>query len=516
MKLTTLHRYIGFSCIIVALGLLLALWLTFPITLITGDIGRHITDGNVLIKDPQLFWDVTTTNFYSFTHGEHRIVNHHWLSGLLFALAHTLTGFLCVHILFIVTTLCAFFLFFDTGRRLSNVWIALWVSVLLLPLIADRTEVRPEAFGYLFAGLLLWLFLRESRREIPLMILWIVPLIILLWTNMHASFPVGLMIIGLSCICELIRYRQHRSVPRARIKHLVCITGASFLVTLMNPSFLAGALYPFSILRDAGYAVMENQSIWFLETWGFSKPPFFFVKVCTVLLIAGIVYAIWIKKIQDVFLYVCLSALILLMSWLAVRHMTLLGFMLVPTFCVLLLLLWQTHAIQKKGISILALLIVSASLVWQGTQLSNRWIVLGLEPGVHKAATFMRRNSIQPPFYSNFDIGGYMIYHFYPIKVYADNRPEAYPPHFWRDLYVPMQQDQAVWLQELQKYRFNAIVLYYRDRTTWAQTFIKNRLQDPAWVPVFADKNVIVLVAATEENLPLIKQFAIPKERFGL
>jgi len=56
----------------------------------------------------------------------------------------------------------------------------------------------------------------------------------------------------------------------------------------------------------------------------------------------------------------------------------------------------------------------------------------GLVQGNNQSAQFFIDNNIKGPLFNNYDIGGYLIYHFYPQeKVFTDNRPEAYSVSFF-------------------------------------------------------------------------------------
>ena len=70
---------------------------------------------------------------------------------------------------------------------------------------------------------------------------------------------------------------------------------------------------------------------------------------------------------------------------------------------------------------------------------------LGLLPKINAAADFYKTNKIQGPIFNNYDIGGYLIFHLYPEKIFVDNRPEAYPTSFFQDVYIPMQENNDIW-----------------------------------------------------------------------
>ncbi|MFN3966652.1 MAG: hypothetical protein ACK4JE_03010, partial [Endomicrobiia bacterium] len=133
--------------------LILLSWYSFfliqKINLTTADLGRHIKNGEMVLSGN---FDVLRTNFYSYTNSTFPINNHHWLSGVIFFLIYKFFGFSGAHLFFIILSLLTFCIFFYVSERESGSATAGILSFLIIPLIAKRTEVRPEVFSYLFAG----------------------------------------------------------------------------------------------------------------------------------------------------------------------------------------------------------------------------------------------------------------------------------------------------------------------------------------------------------------------------
>ncbi len=140
-----------------------------------------------------------------------------------------------------------------------------------------------------------------------------------------------------------------------------------------------------------------------------------------------------------------------------------------------------------------------------------------LLPGTHLSANFFKQHKIEGPIFNNYDIGGYLIYHLFPNqRVFVDNRPEAYSVSFFKDVYVPMQENEEVWRKVDSQYNFNAIYFYRHDYTPWAQPFLIKRLQDPQWAPVFVDNFTLILLKRNEKNRRLIQLYELPKHIFQI
>ena len=71
----------------------LVFYLTFfllsKIDLTTSDLGRHIKNGEIILKEKRVF----QTNYYSYTHPNFYSPNHHWGSGVVFFLIYKFFGF---------------------------------------------------------------------------------------------------------------------------------------------------------------------------------------------------------------------------------------------------------------------------------------------------------------------------------------------------------------------------------------------------------------------------------------
>lgn len=490
---------------IIAAGTLLLVglycaWLAFPITIITADIGRHLADGRMFFSHPEWRSALLSTNFYSFAVPDFAIINHHWAAGLLLWIVKSVAGWKGLHIIQILLGLTALGFFMDIARRKSSVGITLFIVICLLPLIAYRHEIRPEYFGYVSLGAIYWMLERVRSKH-----LWWIPLIMVFWINVHASFPLGIALLVLYTFDAFLRKSSQKML-------LLKVTALSALVLLINPSFISGALYPLSILSDPGYAVFENQSMQFLGSIGVTNWTFASVKLCVALLIISIGILAYNKKIKQYIPQVCIAVLSIMMAWLAVRHITVMGLLLIPVFSIAVAQIkWPLPHKWIKATSIIIIIIIVGLQIGH---LKNRWVVLGLEPTANDAAEFMKEHEISGPFFNNFDIGGYLIYHFFPEqKPFVYNRPESHPSDFWRDTYIPMMQDRSIWKQQLDQHQFNSIVLFHGDRTTWAQKFLTSTIQDYEWVAVFVDRSVIVFVRRNNQNAELIKQFEITQDR---
>ena len=513
------HTALG-ALVTILIVLIIGFLFAHKINLVTADLGRHLKNGELFFQT----WQPIKTNFYSYTAPDFPVINHHWASGALFFLIWKFAGFGGLQLFFILLNLAAFLICFGIARRHVGVGLAALLSLPVIPLLAERTEIRPEALSYLFAALFFWILLsvRGGTRSPKLLLA--LPLIVVLWVNSHIFFFLGIAIIGAFWVEAIIAQPQRRL-----LKPFSLALAATSLATLVNPFGITGATAPFTIFQNYGYRIAENQSVWFMSR--LSARPSIYIFEFAFLILAVSVLLFLIKKwrtARSESAYLFLAAGFSAMAWLQIRNFLLFGLFMLPITAVCikktfpnaikkLVALYQQTLQQAVLILLLlvGLLLVSSNL----TRFVPYWRVFGfgLEAGNDHAARFLKDKNIEGPFFNNYDIGGYLIFYLFPKeRVFVDNRPEAYSAEFFNNIYVPAQEKNEVWEKLAAQYQFNTIVFAYRDATPWGQKFLIERVNDPAWAPVFADDYVIVFLKRTGKNSALIKAHELPKSMFSV
>ncbi|MFH1461094.1 MAG: hypothetical protein ABIF84_01600 [Patescibacteria group bacterium] len=492
----------------------LGLFFMRKIDLTTADLGRHLKNGELILNGQ---FGILKTNFYSYTEPDYPMVNHHWGSGVIFYLIWKAFGFTGLSLFHLIVSLIIFYLFFRIAWRESNFKIAFLAALLLIPLMAARTEIRPEIFSYLFIALFFWILWHWRKGEIKDKWLWLLPILEIIWVNTHIYFIFGPALIGLFLVDRWI------SVKKINRKIGLCLilTG---LASLISPFGLKGLLYPFNIFRDYGYRIVENQSVWFLENWGWQHPNLTLFELSFAVLAVSFILLLIKNRRNFSFIYFCSALVVSAMAWLAIRNFTLFGFFALPIIAYQLKKALGKRAgfksIEAKmffGFLGLTIFLVCFAVYYSRLPLQKARFGFDLLPGNNLSAQFFRETGLKGPIFNNYDIGGYLIYHFYPQeKVFTDNRPEAYSIGHFQETYIPAQQDNQAW-QELDKqYNFNIIFFSHRDYTPWGQQFLIERVNDGNWLPIMADNYAIIFIKNNQTNQEIIKQYQIPREYFGV
>lgn len=507
---------------------LLLTWLSFlmanKIDLTTADLGRHLQNGkwivenhfNIFEKNSPLF-----ENFYSYTNQNFPAVNHHWGAGVIFYGLYKWIGFFGLSIFYIFLSIATFSIFFYVAKRESNFTTAVMFSFLLLPLIAERREVRPEIFSYFFASVFLWVLWKWQKRELAASRLYVLPFLMIFWVNLHIYFFLGLFLIGVFWFVEIGQLvlsklsDEEFSEKAAHVKNLSLVLFLSVLASLVSPFGLEVLLYPFQIFKNYGYTIVENKSVWFVENYGIVNSNFLLIKAVLILLALSfsLLFAIRRKKIS--IHYFIFAIFFGAMGWFAIRNFTLLGFFALPILASNFESIFtpsrkDNSPAKENGLAIayIAAVMFAIFINYQFTSLHASKRGIGLLSGNKTAAEFIQSENIKGPFFNNYDIGGYLIWSL-PAKekVFVDNRPEAYPDSFFSEIYKPMQENPAIFEKVDQEYNFNAIVFSQNDITPWGTNFLKVIKENPNWAQVFEDNYAVVYLKRNNKNEPIIQKY---------
>jgi len=491
----------------------------------SSDLGRHLANGQIVFSDPSVLF----TNFYSYTEPNFPFVNHHWLSGVIYNIINQIGGFKLLSLFNILILLITFSLFFFLSKKKSNFYYAAILSLPVIFLLSERVEIRPELFSYLFFGLT-WLIL-ESKKLSHRSRLYILFPLFLVWANIHIYFFLGLALVffylfGLileKYSLKKIFYKKGLKEIFLSFKSEIYLFLSLLLACLITPNHIRGLLYPLNILQEYGYQIAENKSIFFLKDLMLNY-NFGFFKLLLFLLILSLVanYVLFKRKTwTDWLIGVMISVLALVMS----RNLALFGLIalvliapggghalsLIATFFDKLSL--RSNFQWKIYANIVFIVTLSLTFIFLLTDLNNRQMFLHKDPGLGLSQDslaifdYFKENNLKGPIFNNYDAGSALIYGLYgQEKVFVDNRPEAYSVSFFKDVYVPMQENPSIWQKIEDKYKFKTIMFAHTDATPWANTFMQFILQDEDWALVYFDRYYVVLVNRGEYSQEFIEE----------
>lgn len=463
------------------------------------DLGRHLQNGKWVWAYP----DLLRTNFYSYTFPTFPFLNHHWGSGVLLFHLWNWFGWEGLSIAFLAMSLFCSWVVWKQAEDVSP-QILFIASLLFLPMLRERSEVRPEIFSYLCV--VIFLYSLKRSKDFP-QLLWLLPILQVLWVNLHIYFILGPIFI-------LIYAAQSWAETNgsSHTKKLSLLFLAVCAASCINPFGVWGAIAPFRIFENYGHQVFENHSVFYLATrW---KNPMAQYMIGLQLLLALTYRAVLLREKKVIVSEVCLLGLMCALVWSGFRHCALFSLVLIPCLARWWDVLCPKSFLNQWGRTYRYVLIVLISLVGiysvSLARLPAPWgrSGIGLMDGCLDGITFFREHQLKGPICNNFNVGSALIWGLGDQeKVFVDNRPEAYPDVFFKHVYGPMQRNEVAWQKLMEVYQFNAIFFSRNDATPSAIGFISRRLDDPLWALVYVDPFSIIMLKRIPLNAELIRQF---------
>lgn len=469
--------------------LLLLIGFFHPVYSITQDLGRHLITGEIILKTHS----VPKINLFSYTYPNFPFINHHWLSEVFYYISFQKIGLNGLLVLNTLLALLSFGLIFFQANKKSSAIALLFCSLLYIPILFERTDVRPEMFSFLFLSL--FIIILYKFREKFTRLIFLLPLIELFWVNMHIYFPIGIVLLVFFIIDGVLKNKSFNS---RYIGIFVVVLLGCILATLLNPNGLKGALYPLSVFQNYGYPIEENQNILFLWSIVHKQSILFFfiaVPILFVSLLLDFKRVLLVEWLMSIF-FTALAAL-------SVRNFPL---FVLATFIPFVKSFYNIKLALPKHFRTAFLIFLLVLAVFEAQQVyAKRGFGFGVEKGAKDAVDFFLKENLKGPIFNNFDIGSYLDYRLYPKeKVFVDGRPEAYPASFFKNSYISMQLDENKFDQENQKYKFNTIFFSHTDQTPWADKFIKQVTNNKKWNIVYIDDYIVILTK--DKNIkPTIK-----------
>ncbi len=491
---------------IISVFVLLFLLLIHSLNSINQDIGRHLKSGQIIWETKQVY----KTNLFSFTEPNQPFINHHWFSEVVFYLLYLIAGLKGLILFKALTILLSFFIIWLAIKKKVGIMPFVVSSLIFMPVLIYRSDVRPEIFSYLFLSVFLFAIFRAKYQQEEKW-LYILPLVQILWTNMHIYFALGP---GLLFLFSIDRFINSRPAFKKTALLFIVTTAA----TLINPNFIYGALEPLNILRHYGYSIVENQSILFLRDYGTQIKYINIFEASLIVLIISFLIC-FKNKVSDfknkISFELMASVVFLIMAIKMIRNFGIYALLAIPVVAFNL----SSIRIKSQKIRIGLTIVICALIFLVIYNTPNNKIYTALEDGKHfgfgvpdgssKAVEFIKQNNIKGPMFNNFDIGSFLIWKMYPEeKVFVDGRPEAYSVDFFEKIYKPMQENPELWQKFSEQYKINYVIFGYQDITPWAKTFMSYISQNKNWPLVYMDSSTVIFLKKTAANEKLIQKLS--------
>ncbi len=499
------------------------------------DLGWQLATGRWVVQHRHVF----STDVFSYTASGQPWI-YPVLSGIAFYLAYLAGGYAFLSWIGALACAGTVALLLRRAGLISS-----GLAVIAVPLIANRTQPRAELFTtILFAAFLslLWQHYRNGRSAV-----WLLPILMVLWVNLHLGFVAGPAICAAYVVLEILDlpFPPKRKIALARLQSAWPWLALTAAATLVNPW---GPFLYLALLRQQRAQSLHTS--WIAE-WGsvrlsfaslhqaldWRDPQSCFWWLMLVALISAII-AVWKKQWgAAVFLIASTS--------LAVQHVRLQALFACVAVVVGGTMLDEllapkpaaenasrdrapspsnrTQFLVTAATLLLTIFLTALAAARASDLFSNRYYMRSIQrtsfgTGLswwypERAVDFLQREQLPANVFNTYSLGGYLTWRLFPAyRDYIDGRALPFGPRlFFRayDLGVEPPESTA-WLQEAEIHGINTIIVplgRYQGVTLFPQLHSFCRSQ--TWRPVYLDEVSAIFVRHTPETASLIDRLQI-------
>lgn len=468
--------------------------------------GRYIVEsGQIPFKDP-----------FSYTVSGKPWIDHGWLAQVLLFGIYRLSGVAGLALCLALVVVLAFWFVYRQCE--GNIYVRAFALVLAALASALFWIARPQILSFLLASIFLYVLYLYKRRGINR--LYVLPILMILWVNLHGGFIIGSIVMGVYIIGEMannvLGLGTAPILRRRQIIVLVATTAISVVAGLFNPNTYKMLTYPFFTV---GIGALRE----YIQEWSspdfhqLYQQPFLWMLF---ILIAAVALSRFRIDFTDLFLVVVFGY----MSFIAVRNVALFALVAAPVLArhsesTLQQLLdsfrlrtpwghWIDRLLGKQfpvgpvmiavNWSLLLLLLLAALATAAQPLLPAYSEKKMAETLPVDAVDFIEENQMPRELFNSYNWGGYVIWRLHPeYPVFIDGRTDLYDDPFIRR-YLRASLARGDWRETLDEYGVNTIL-------TERGTDLANVLRYiDEWAPVYADDIAVVFVRDTQENRPVI------------
>ena len=408
------------------------------------------------------------------------------------------------------------------------------LAIAAVPMLAWRTQPRAEMFTeVLFAAFvsLLWQYHKTGRAP-----LWLLPVLMALWVNLHLGFIAGLAMWGAYVLleCDDLARRPTRAQALTRLKRAAPWMGLTVLATLLNPW---GPRLFLAIARQN--RIMRIHSRWIEEwaqvrltpatvtdffSWRGPGSSFLWVlaAACLAILVALYRRRLAAALVLGAAIYAVLHAVRLqgpFSSLVVVIGGALIGEAL-HQFVIRRAISQRIVAIASPGLIVVLAVFVAvrvADLVSNRYYLSaaNNMVVFGTDDFPlfpEGAAEFIQRERLPRNILNDFNSGGFLAWKLDPAYPdYIDGRSVPFGPELFLNLEKLMQDspDSSAWHREADSRDINTLIFSLDHVIGGGLSALDKFCASRQWRPVFLDPYGAVFVRATAANADMISRLQL-------
>jgi hypothetical protein len=480
--------------------------------LIEGDTGWHLRTGEWILANGRIPY----SDMFSYSKPGEPWFAWEWLWDLGFALLHQHFGMPAVLLATIIVLCVTSVLLFKLTLRLCPYRLpAATLTFLAIVITSFHWWARPHVFTWLFTVMTLWVL--EWKRSGERNLLWALPLLTILWVNIHGGFIVVLLILAsyaagefLSGIIEPLASWRRESLRRS-LPYILTALGC-LAASLVNPYTYHLHRHIIRYVSDPSSPLLQHVSEWQSISFHMSVAPF-----VEAMIFVSLAAAFW-HAAHRRFAY-----LFLIVGWI---HLGLMSGRNLPIFALIAAPITAHAAVEMaRHVTVVGVavwirrsletlrsidlefgeidklprlhLVCMAGLVLIGmgfyAPLGNEKLHADYSAERYPANALAKlsESDLSGRVFTDDEWGDYLIYRLYPkVKVFIDGRFDFYGKNHTEE-YLDILRGKHNWEKSLAKFQIDSILLPVESQMT------STLKESGRWVPVY-DDGVAILFHSRE------------------
>jgi hypothetical protein len=397
--------------------------------------------------DTDMYWHLRTGQFtletrtitaadpFSWTALGTPWVNVHWLSQVILYGVYALLGTPGLALLVAALVVLAFV--FVWKQMESGPFVRAFIVVLAAAAAGAVWTPRSQMATFVFTPLLAYLIYLYKWKQTDR--LWLIPIVFVLWVNMHGGYISGFMVLGAVLAGEIanhvLGFDGSEVLSWKRWRKLLIITLISGAVLLINPYTSAALQLPF---KTVNIGVLQD----FIEEWAAPNFHELYQQPMVWMLLLTLVIIGWSGRRLDA-TDAALLVIFAYISFLARRNVGLFALICAPILSRHAAALISRYRWGQRPLSrghpivnwIILILILAAAMLKVLIPISPASLAQAeakILPA--KAADWIVANRPAGQLFNSYNWGGYLLWRLWPdYPVYADGRTDVYPNEFLQE-----------------------------------------------------------------------------------
>lgn len=474
------------------------------------DFWFHILGGKLILETGKLpTIDTLSHSAYGTT-----AIPYEWLAQVTLFTFYNAFGARAIQLL---TALLATTFIFIFRRILTDYFQLSFLPRLILSgslylLTFDFWVERPQSFAYVLFIATSYLIFRGISKNSKA--LWLTLPLTWIWTNLHASVVLELLLLGTLCGLFLLQYfrsKTRHGIDGEIVKRLGLFLCLNTIITILPP--LGFGVYKLLWLFFEKRTFISRVIDEWLPLSIYPTRFFLYSALCALTLIL-VSLCIWQSKLRARLLLWLPFVPFVVLPFTGIRHIPFGAPSLLFFFAFVLASIdqvLQTKLSKLSAVLAVVVLIVFILLGWW-----NRQVVTGvIRDYPSQAAEFVRHN-LKGNMFNEYSVGGYLLYQLYPThKVFIDGRTDMYLPKVLPDYigitdrkFVSDQAFIAYWDELVAHYQISYALLPTRAFNVWRRLG-RQLATHENWKLVYWDDVSWIFVHLDEKNDNLVSKLAV-------